>query len=219
LEVLMKFFLDTANIEEIRAGAELGIVDGVTTNPSLVAKEGRSLEEVARDICEIVDGPISLEVTGLTADEMVTEARNLARIHPNVVVKIPTIREGLKALNILAAEDVRVNATLVFSPLQALLVAKNGAAYVSPFIGRLDDVATDGLAVVGEIIQIYDAYGFETEVLVASVRHPMHVLEAAKMGADIVTVPYKVLEQMVKHPLTDVGLEKFLTDWRQQSKR
>jgi len=219
LEVLMKFFLDTANIEEIRAGAELGIVDGVTTNPSLVAKEGRSLEEVARDICEIVDGPISLEVTGLTADEMVTEARNLARIHPNVVVKIPTIREGLKALNILAAADVRVNATLVFSPLQALLVAKNGAAYVSPFIGRLDDVATDGLAVVGEIIQIYDAYGFETEVLVASVRHPMHVLEAAKMGADIVTVPYKVLEQMVKHPLTDVGLEKFLTDWRQQSKR
>jgi transaldolase len=150
---------------------------------------------------------------------MVTEARNLARIHPNVVVKIPTIREGLKALKILAAEDVRVNATLVFSPLQALLVAKNGAAYVSPFIGRMDDIATDGLAVVAEIIQIYDAYGFETEVLVASVRHPMHVLEAAKMGADIVTVPYKVLEQMVKHPLTDVGLEKFLADWKQQSER
>jgi len=213
----MKFFLDTANIEEIRAGAELGIVDGVTTNPSLVAKEGKTLEELAQEICEIVDGPISLEVTGVDADEMVVEARRLVQIHRNVVVKLPIIREGLKALKRLSAEDIRVNATLVFSPLQALLAAKNGAAYVSPFIGRLDDIATDGLGLVAEIIQIYDAYGFETEVLVASVRHPMHVLEAAKMGADIVTVPYKILEQMIKHPLTDMGLEKFLADWKNQS--
>jgi len=213
----MKFFLDTANIEEIRAGAELGIVDGVTTNPSLVAKEGKSLKEVAHEICEIVDGPISLEVTGVEADQMVAEGRNLAKIHHNVVVKLPMIREGLKALKILSAEDIRVNATLIFSPLQALLAAKNGAAYVSPFIGRLDDIGTDGLGLVAEIIQIYDAYGFETEVLVASVRHPIHVLEAAKMGADIATVPYKILEQMIKHPLTDVGLEKFLADWKSQS--
>lgn len=214
----MKFFLDTASIEEIRAGAELGIVDGVTTNPSLVAKEGRSLEEVAREICEIVDGPISLEVTAVEADDMVAEARSLIQIHRNVVVKIPMIREGLKALKTLSAEDIRVNATLIFSPLQALLAAKNGAAFVSPFIGRLDDIATDGLGLVSEIIQIFDAYGFETEVLVASVRHPIHVLEAAKMGADVVTVPYKVLEQMIKHPLTDTGLEKFLADWKNQSK-
>jgi transaldolase len=214
----MKFFLDTANIEEIRAGAELGIVDGVTTNPSLVAREDKTLEEVAEEIFAIVDGPISLEVTGVTSEEMVEEARKLAQLHRNVVVKLPMIREGLKALKILSAEDIRVNATLIFSPLQALLAAKNGAAYVSPFIGRLDDIATDGLGLVAEIIQIFDAYGFETEVLVASVRHPVHVLEAAKMGADIATVPYKILEQMIKHPLTDVGLEKFLADWSRQSK-
>ncbi len=210
----MKFFLDTANLDEIRAGAELGIVDGVTTNPSLVAKEGRTLEDVAKEICEIVDGPISLEVTAIKADEMVAEARSLVQIHDNVVIKIPLIREGLKALKTLSEENIRVNATLVFSPLQALLAAKNGAAFVSPFIGRLDDIATDGLELVADILQIFDAYGFETEVLVASVRHPMHVLEAAKMGADIVTVPYKVLEQIIKHPLTDVGLEKFLADWK-----
>jgi transaldolase len=215
----MKFFLDTANIEEIRAGAELGIVDGVTTNPSLVAKEGRNLEEVAREICSIVDGPISLEVTGVGAEEMIAEGRELAKIHENVVVKLPMIREGLKALKTLSEEDIRVNATLIFSPLQALLAAKNGAAYVSPFIGRLDDVATDGMSLVAEIIQIFDAYGFETEVLVASVRHPIHVLEAAKMGADVATVPYKIMEQMIKHPLTDVGLEKFLADWRGQSNK
>jgi len=215
----MKIFLDTANIEEIRAGVELGVVDGVTTNPSLVAKEGESLQDVAQTICGIVDGPISLEVTGVEADAMVEEGRRLAQIHQNVVVKLPMIREGLKALRILASEDIRVNATLVFSPLQALLAAKNGAAYVSPFIGRLDDIGTNGLEMVGEIIQIYDAYGFETEVLVASVRHPLHVLEAAKMGADVVTVPYKILELMIKHPLTDVGLEKFLADWRSQQEK
>lgn len=210
----MKLFLDTANIEEIRAGVELGIVDGVTTNPSLLAKEGKPLEEVAQTICEIVDGPVSLEVTAVEAETMVKEARSLAQIHRNVVVKLPLIREGLKALKTLASEDIPVNATLVFSPLQALLAAKNGAAYVSPFIGRLDDIGTDGLGLVAEIIQIYDAYGFETEVLVASVRHPLHVLEAAKMGADVVTVPYKLLELMIKHPLTDAGLEKFLADWK-----
>ena len=215
----MKFFLDTANIEEIRAGAELGIVDGVTTNPSLVAKEGRTLEEVAREICSIVDGPISLEVTGIEAEQMIAEGRELVKIHENVVVKVPMTREGLKALKTLSEEDIPVNATLIFSPLQALLAAKNGAAYVSPFIGRLDDVGTDGLGLVAEIIQIFDAYGFETEVLVASVRHPIHVVEAAKMGADIATVPYKILEQMIRHPLTDVGLEKFLDDWKKQSSK
>ena len=212
----MKFFLDTANIDEIRAGAELGIVDGVTTNPSLVAKEGRTLQEIAQDICAIVDGPISLEVTGVEAEAMIEEARSLVQIHKNVVVKLPMIREGLKALKVLSTEDIRVNVTLIFSALQALLAAKNGAAYVSPFIGRLDDVGTDGLGLVSEIIQIFDAHGFETEVLVASVRHPIHVLEAAKMGADIATVPYKILEQMIKHPLTDAGLEKFLADWKEQ---
>lgn len=215
----MKLFLDTANIEEIRAGAELGIVDGVTTNPTLVAREGKALEEVAREICEIVDGPISLEVTSVEAEEMIREAHSLAQIHPNVVVKLPMVREGLKALKRLSGEDIRVNATLIFSPLQALLAAKNGAAYVSPFIGRLDDVGTDGLSLVAEIIEIYDAYGFETEVLVASVRHPIHVVEAAKMGADIATVPYRILEQMIKHPLTEMGLEKFLADWNKQPGR
>jgi len=210
----MKFFLDTADVDEIREGVSLGVVDGVTTNPSLVAKTGKTLEIVAREICEIVDGPLSLEVVSTEADAMVREGRELAAIHPNVVVKIPMIREGLKALNRLAEDDVKVNVTLVFSPLQALLAAKNGAAYVSPFVGRLDDISTDGLDVVSDIVEIYDAYGFETEVLVASVRHPLHVLEAARLGADVATIPFKVLEQMIRHPLTDIGLEKFLSDWR-----
>jgi transaldolase len=210
----MKFFLDTADVGEIREGVSLGVVDGVTTNPSLVAKTGKTLEIVAREICEIVDGPLSLEVVSTEADAMVREGRELAAIHPNVVVKIPMIREGLKALNRLAEDDVKVNVTLVFSPLQALLAAKNGAAYVSPFVGRLDDISTDGLDVVSDIVEIYDAYGFETEVLVASVRHPLHVLEAARLGADVATIPFKVLEQMIRHPLTDIGLEKFLSDWR-----
>lgn len=210
----MKFFLDTADVDEIREGVSLGVVDGVTTNPSLVAKTGKTLEVVAREICAIVDGPLSLEVVSTEADAMVREGRELAAIHPNVVVKIPMIREGLKALNRLAEDDVKVNVTLVFSPLQALLAAKNGAAYVSPFVGRLDDISTDGLDVVSDIVEIYDAYGFETEVLVASVRHPLHVLEAARLGADVATIPFKVLEQMIRHPLTDIGLEKFLSDWR-----
>jgi transaldolase len=210
----MKFFLDTADIDEIREGASLGVVDGVTTNPSLVAKTGKSLDVVAHEICGIVDGPLSLEVISTDAPQMIEEGKRLARIHDNVVVKVPIIREGLKALKVLSAEGINVNVTLVFSPLQALLAAKNGAAYVSPFIGRLDDVSHDGLALVSEIIEIYDAYGFETEVLVASVRHPLHVLQAAKMGADVATVPLGVLEQMLRHPLTDIGLEKFLADWR-----
>lgn len=210
----MKFFLDTADVDEIRKGASLGVVDGVTTNPSLIAMTGRSLEEVAQEICDIVDGPLSLEVVSTDAPQMIEEGRKLAQIHKNVVVKIPMIREGLKALKVLSEEGIRVNVTLIFSPLQALLAAKNGATYVSPFVGRLDDISSEGLDMVGQIIEIYDTYGFETEVLVASVRSPMHVLEAARMGADIATIPYKTLEQMLKHPLTDIGLEKFLSDWR-----
>ncbi len=210
----MKFFLDTADVDEIREGVSLGVVDGVTTNPSLIAKTGKTLEAVAREIGGIMDGPLSLEVVSTEADAMVEEGRELAAIHPNVVVKIPMIREGLKALKRLSAEGVKVNVTLVFSPLQALLAAKNGATYVSPFVGRLDDISTDGLDVVSDIIEIYDAYGFETEVLVASVRHPLHVLEAARLGADIATVPFNLLDQMLRHPLTDIGLEKFLSDWR-----
>jgi transaldolase len=210
----MKFFLDTADVDEIREGVSLGVVDGVTTNPSLIAKTGKTLEAVAREIGGIMDGPLSLEVVSTEADAMVEEGRELAAIHPSVVVKIPMIREGLKALKRLSVEGVKVNVTLVFSPLQALLAAKNGATYVSPFVGRLDDISTDGLDVVSDIIEIYDAYGFETEVLVASVRHPLHVLEAARLGADIATVPFKLLDQMLRHPLTDIGLEKFLSDWR-----
>lgn len=209
----MKFFLDTADIEEIRQGAELGVVDGVTTNPSLIAKTGRKLQDVAEEIVSIVDGPISLEAVSLESDQIIKEGRKLAALHPNIVVKIPMIREGLKALKVLAAGGINVNMTLVFSPLQALLAAKNGARYVSPFIGRLDDISVDGLNLISDIVTIFDEYGFDTEVLVASVRHPLHVLESAKMGADVVTLPLKVLEQILRHPLTDIGLEKFLADW------
>jgi transaldolase len=209
----MKFFLDTADIDEIREGLSLGVVDGVTTNPSLIAKTKRPFQEVAREICEEVDGPVSLEVVATEAQAMIEEARELAKIHSNVVVKIPMLREGVKALKVLSEEGIRTNVTLVFSPAQALLAAKNGASFVSPFIGRLDDVSTDGLGLVSEILEIYDAYGYETEVLVASIRHPLHVVEAAKMGADVATIPYQVLEKLFKHPLTDVGLEKFLADW------
>ncbi len=210
----MKFFLDTANIEEIREGASLGLVDGVTTNPSLVAKEGRTLDEVAREITDIVDGPISLEVVSTDAPGMLKEARKLAKIHPNIVVKLPTIREGLKALKVCSEEGIKVNMTLVFQASQALLVAKNGASYVSPFVGRVDDISTDGMQLIEDIITIYENYAYETEVLVASVRHPIHVVEAARMGADVCTMPFSVLEKLFKHPLTDIGLEKFLEDHR-----
>lgn len=209
----MKFFLDTANLDEIRQGVSLGIVDGVTTNPSLVAKEGRALEEVAREICELVSGPVNLEVVSKEARAMVEEGRRLAQIHRNVVVKIPMIREGLKALKTLSGDGIRVNVTLVFSPSQALLAAKNGAYIVSPFVGRLDDISTDGMDLIADILQIYDNYAFPTQLLVASIRHPIHVIQAAKMGAHIATMPYKVMEQLLKHPLTDIGLEKFLADW------
>ncbi len=213
----MKFFLDTANIEEIRQGVSLGLVDGVTTNPSLLAKEGRDLEEVAKEICDLVDGPVSLEVVSTSAPEIIEEARRLAKIHKNVVVKIPMIREGLKALHVVAQEGIRVNVTLTFSANQALLAAKNGAIIVSPFVGRLDDISSSGMELISDIIQIYNRYQFKTEVLVASIRSPIHVLEAAKMGAHIATLPSKVLEQLLKHPLTDIGLEKFLADWEKQN--
>lgn len=212
----MKFFLDTANLDEIREAVSLGIVDGVTTNPSLVAKEGRSLEEVAVEICGLVDGPVSLEVVSTEAGEMIGEARRLAKIHDNVVVKLPMIREGLKALKVVAQEGIRVNVTLIFSANQALLAAKNGAYIVSPFVGRLDDISSDGMELIADILQIYENYAFTTQILVASVRHPIHVIQAAKMGAHIATMPHKVLEQLLKHPLTDIGLEKFLADWQKR---
>ncbi len=212
----MKFFLDTANIEEIRQGVSLGLVDGITTNPSLIAKEGRNLEEVAKEICELVDGPVSLEVVSTNSAEIIEEARHLAKIHKNVVVKIPMIREGLKALHVVSQEGIRVNVTLIFSANQALLAAKNGAAIVSPFVGRLDDIGNSGMELIYDIVQIYSHYEFNTEVLVASIRTPIHVLEAAKMGAHIATLPGKVLEQLIKHPLTDIGLEQFLADWEKQ---
>lgn len=210
----MKFFLDTANIDEIREAASLGLVDGVTTNPSLVAKEGKTLQEIAREIFEVVDGPISLEVVSTEAERMLEEARGLAALHPNVVVKLPMIRDGLKALRVLSGEGIHVNMTLVFSASQALLAAKNGAAMVSPFVGRLDDVSSDGMDLIADILQIFDNYDFDTEVLVASIRHPLHVVEAAKMGAEIATMPFKILNQIMKHPLSDIGLEKFLADHR-----
>ncbi len=213
----MKLFLDTANVDEIRQGAALGVIDGVTTNPSLVAKEKRSVEDVAMEICEIVDGPVSLEVVATEAGRMVEEGRHLSQIHPNIVVKLPMNREGLRALRVLSEEEVQVNVTLVFSAGQALLAAKNGAAMISPFVGRLDDIGNDGLKLVSDILMIYENYNFSTEILVASVRNPMHVVDAAKIGADIVTLPYKVLEQLLKHPLTDAGLERFLSDWRKQN--
>ncbi|MBI4446553.1 MAG: fructose-6-phosphate aldolase [Acidobacteria bacterium] len=212
----MKFFLDTANLKEIREGASLGIVDGVTTNPSLVAKEGRSLEEVAREICDLVDGPISLEVISIESKEMIEEARRLARLHKNVVVKLPMIREGVKALKVLSGEGIRVNMTLIFSPSQALIAAKNGAYIVSPFVGRLDDISSEGMNLISDILKIYDNYGFNTQILVASIRHPVHVVQAARLGAHIATMPYSVLEQLLKHPLTDIGLEKFLADWQKR---
>jgi transaldolase len=212
----MKFFIDTANIEEIKEANSLGLIDGVTTNPSLVAKEGRDFKELVTEICQIVDGPVSAEAVSLDAEGMVKEARALSKIHKNIVVKIPMITEGIKAVRVLSGEGININVTLVFSPLQALMAAKAGATYVSPFVGRLDDVAHDGMELVDQILQIYDNYGFETEVIVASIRNPIHVLEAALMGADIATIPFKVINQIAKHPLTDVGLEKFLDDWKKR---
>lgn len=212
----MKFFLDTANIEEIRKGVSLGLVDGVTTNPSLVAKEGRSLEDLAKEICDLVDGPVSLEVVSTESNDIIEEARRLAKVHKNAIVKIPMIKEGLKALKVVSQEGIRVNVTLVFSATQALLAAKNGAVIVSPFVGRLDDISNDGMDLISDILTIFDNYEFETEVLVASIRSPMHILHSALMGAHIATMPYKIMEQLIKHPLSDIGLEKFLADWEKQ---
>ncbi|MCG3777682.1 MAG: Transaldolase [Nitrospira sp.] len=215
----MKFFLDTANVKEIQEAASLGLLDGVTTNPSLVAKEGRSFKEMLVEICKIVDGPISAEVVSLEADAMVTEGKELAKIHKNIVVKVPLIAEGLKATKRLAAEGIKVNVTLCFSPTQALLAAKAGAWCVSPFIGRLDDISSNGMELIRQILTIYRNYDFKTQVLVASVRHPQHVVEAALAGGHICTMPFSIFQQMVKHPLTDSGLKKFLADWDAQTKK
>ncbi len=214
----MKFFIDTANIEEIKKGLELGMVDGVTTNPSLVSKEQRPFSDILADICALVDGPISAEVVSLDAEGMVVEARELAKIHDNIVVKVPMIEEGLKAVKRLAAENIKTNVTLVFSSTQALLAAKAGATFVSPFVGRLDDISQDGMELVSDIMTILRNYGFSTEVIVASVRSPMHVVQSALIGADIATIPYKVIAQMARHPLTDIGMEQFLADWEKRQK-
>jgi transaldolase len=214
----MKFFIDTADIKEIREAAAMGLVDGVTTNPSLVAKTGRKFRDVLLEICDVVKGPVSAEVVGTTHDAIMVEARELAALRPNIVVKIPLIPEGLKAVRTCANEGIKVNVTLCFSATQALLAAKAGATYISPFVGRLDDVSTNGMQLISEIVQIYDNYGFATEVLVASVRHPIHVHEAAMIGAHVATCPLSVLLQLAKHPLTDAGLAKFLADWEKVPK-
>jgi transaldolase len=215
----MKFFIDTANVKEIREAASLGVVDGVTTNPSLIAKEGRDFRQVISEICAIVDGPISAEAVSLTADEMVAEGEGLAKIHRNIVVKLPMSKDGLKATKTLAGKGIRVNLTLVFSPMQALLAAKVGAAYVSPFVGRLDDISHVGMDLVRQVVEIYGNYGYATEVIVASVRNPLHVVDAALAGAHVATIPFNVIDQLVKHPLTDIGIEKFLADWKKLEKK
>ena len=215
----MKFFIDTANIEEIRKAWELGVIDGVTTNPSLIAKEGKDPVQILKTICSIVNGPVNGEVVGITAAEMIREARALAKIHRNIVVKIPMIEEGLKAVKILSSMGIKTNVTLIFSANQALLAAKAGASYVSPFVGRLDDVSHQGMDIAADIMEIFENYLFETEVIVASVRNPLHVLDAARMGAHIATIPYSVIAQLAKHPLTDIGLAKFLKDWEKVPKR
>jgi transaldolase len=209
----VRIFIDSANIEEIKAASDLGIISGVTTNPSLIAREGRNFRQVVEEIAAIVDGPISAEVISTEAGAMIAEAMELAAISPNIVIKIPMIAEGLKAVKKLAAQGIKTNVTLVFSANQALLAALAGATYVSPFVGRLDDINHDGMQVIADIVPIYAQYGLETQVIAASIRHPLHVLQAARLGADIATVPYKVIMQMVKHPLTDAGLAKFLADW------
>lgn len=214
----MKIFLDTANIEEIREAMSWGVLDGVTTNPSLVSKENCDFKTLLLEICSVVNGPVSAEVVSTTADEMITEGRALARLNENIVVKIPLLVEGLKAVKALSGEGIRTNVTLCFSATQALLAAKAGASYISPFVGRLDDISHNGMEVIRDIKMIYTQYRIPTEVLAASLRHPLHVLEAAKLGADVGTLPFKVLEQLVKHPLTDIGLARFLKDWQKFQK-
>jgi transaldolase len=215
---LMKFFIDSADVKEIRAAYEMGCVDGVTTNPSLIAKTGRPMEETIREICTIVDGPISAEAVTLTAPELIAEGRSLSKIHKNIVVKIPMTVEGMKAVKALTAEGIKTNVTLCFSANQALLAAKAGATYVSPFVGRLDDISEVGMELIRDIVTVYRNYGFKTQVLVASVRNPVHVLESARLGADVATVPFNVIQQLAQHPLTEAGLKKFLADWEKVPK-
>lgn len=210
----MKIFLDTANLEEIKKGVEWGIVDGVTTNPTLISKEGAEFKQRVKEICDLVKGPVSAEVVSLDYKGMVKEARELAQLSEYVVIKIPMTPDGIRAVKTLSAEGIKTNVTLVFSPAQAILAAKAGATYVSPFIGRMDDLSNDGMRMLGEIVEIYDNYGFETEIIAASIRHPMHVVEAALMGVDIVTMPFAVLEKLFKHPMTDLGIERFMNDWK-----
>lgn len=214
----MKIFIDTANIDEIRKAAELGVIDGVTTNPSLIAKEGRSIKEVIEEICTIVDGPISAEVINMIASKMVEEGRELSKLNKNVVVKIPMCEEGLKAVNILSKENIKTNVTLIFSPQQALLASKAGANYVSPFMGRLDDIGTSSSQVVSDIAEIFKVYNIDTEIIAASIRNPIHILDCAKAGASIATIPYKIIIDMIRHPLTDKGITKFLEDYNNSLK-
>ncbi len=209
----MKFFLDTGNIDEIKEAASWGVLDGVTTNPSLVSKEGKEFKQLIKEICLIVNGPVSAEVVGTTQKEMLDEAYDLVKIHSHVVVKIPLIVEGLKAVKVLSSKGIKTNVTLCFNANQALLAAKAGATYISPFIGRLDDISINGMDLIRDIKIIYQNYGFKTQILTASIRHPLHLVDAAKIGSDVATMPFKVLEQVVKHPLTDIGLKRFLADW------
>jgi transaldolase len=214
----MKFFIDTANIAEIKEANAMGMVDGVTTNPSLIAKEDRDFKEIITEICKIVDGPISAEVISLDTEGMLREARDLAKIHKNIVVKIPMTIDGLKAVRQLTAEDIKTNVTLVFSPLQGLMAAKAGATYVSPFVGRIDDLAQEGMVLVEQLVEMYSNYAYETEIIVASVRNPLHVLESALMGADIATIPFNVLSKLAAHPLTDKGIKAFMDDWNKAAR-
>ncbi|MEN8140088.1 MAG: fructose-6-phosphate aldolase [Thermodesulfobacteriota bacterium] len=214
----MKFFIDTANIDEITKAVEMGMVDGVTTNPTLIAREDKPFEEIIKEIAAIVDGPISAEVIALDAEGMVTEGRELAKISPNIVIKVPMTTEGLKATKTFSDEGIKTNVTLVFSTAQALLAAKAGATYVSPFVGRLDDIAQNGMELISDIQTILDNYGFQTEIIVASIRNPMHVMDSALIGADVATIPFKVINQLAKHPLTDIGMENFLKDWEKRQK-
>ncbi len=215
----MKFFIDTANLDEIREAASIGILDGVTTNPTLISREKGEPKEIFKAICEIVDGPVSAEAVSLDWEGMVKEGRELVKIHSNIVVKIPMTKDGLKAVKQLAEEGIRTNVTLVFSPIQALLAARAGASFVSPFVGRLDDIASEGMQLVEQIQQIFENYDITTEIIVASIRHTMHVVETALIGADIATIPFKVIEQMMKHPLTDKGIDSFLKDWEKVKNR
>lgn len=210
----MKFFIDTANIEQIKEAASIGVLDGVTTNPTLIAREKGDPIDIYKQICEIVDGPVNAEVISLEAEGMIKEGRELARLHKNIVVKIPMTQEGLKAVKVFSSEGISTNVTLIFNPMQALFAARAGASFISPFVGRIDDISSNGMDLIGQIVQIFDNYAIETEIIVASIRHPMHVVESALMGADIATIPFNVIEKMLKHPLTDRGIEAFMADYK-----